>query len=283
MIQLNATKWHPRFRGHFGLFLKLLKKFNGDHCFLLSAGIAFSVLLCLIPLSFLLLSLIGAYLFSEQEVLIHIRDYLQNIFPSLDPQIMENILRIMQDRQIVGVLGLGGLAWAATWVFSSLRTALNIVFEVGRGRNILRGKAIDLLMIFFAGILLLMSMVFTVVINFFQSYQNRFPLDIGPLFPFILKYLTPFFFTFTVFFLIYKIAPNKIIPSPVALKAAFFVSFLWEIAKHLFGWYVLHLGRFSIVYGSLATLAVFFLWIYYSAIIFLLGAEMAALLERERK
>ena len=129
------------------LFVEALKKFDRDHCFLLSSGIAFSVLLCLIPLSFLLLALIGAYLFREQEVLIHIRDYLENIFPSSDPQIMEIFLRIMQDRQIVGILGVGELAWASTWVFSSLRTTLNLIFEVGKGRGVLRGKAVDLFMV----------------------------------------------------------------------------------------------------------------------------------------
>jgi membrane protein len=282
MKRLNPLKWNPKIPPSLSLLLGALKKFNRDHGFFLSSGIAFAVLPCMIPLTFLLLALIGAYLFSEQEVLIHIRDYLENIFPSLDPQIMENFLRIMQDRQIVGILGLGGLAWTSTWVFSSLRTALNLIFEVSKGRGIIRGKVVDLFMIFLAGIFLLLSMVFTSAINIFQSYQYPFRINIGPLFALILKYFFPFFFTFCMFFLIYKIAPNKIIPSAIAFKAASFTSLLWEVAKHLLGWYVLHLGRFSLIYGSLGTLVVFFLWIYYSSIIFLLGAEIAALMEKKR-
>lgn len=283
MKRLNPLKWNPKIPAAMSLLLRALKKFDRDHGFLLSSGIAFAVLLCMIPLSFLLLALMGAYLFSEQEVLIHIRDYLENIFPSLDPQIMENFLRIMQDRQIVGILGVGGLAWTSTWVFSSLRTALNLIFEVGKGRGVLRGKAVDLFMVLLAGIFLLMSMVFTSAINFLQGYQYLFRIDIGPLLALILKYFFPFLFTYCMFFLIYKIAPNKIIPSAIAFKAAFFTSLLWEMAKHLLGWYVLHLGRFSLVYGSLGALGVFFLWIYYSAIIFLLGAEIAALMEKGNK
>jgi len=283
MKRLNPLKWNPKIPASMSLLLRALKKFDRDHGFLLSSGIAFAVLLCMIPLTFLLLALIGAYLFSEQEVLIHIRDYLGNILPSLDPQIMENFLRIMQDRQIVGILGVGGLAWTSTWVFSSLRTALNLIFEVGKARGVLRGKAVDLFMVLLAGIFLLMSMVFTSAINFLQGYQYLFRIDIGPLLALILKYFFPFLFTYCMFFLIYKIAPNKIIPSAIAFKAAFFTSLLWEMAKHLLGWYVLHLGRFSLVYGSLGALGVFFLWIYYSAIIFLLGAEIAALMEKGNK
>jgi membrane protein len=57
----------------------------------------------------------------------------------------------------------------------------------------------------------------------------------------------------------------------------------WEVAKHLFGWYVLHLGKFSIIYGSLSALAIFFLWIYYSSVILILGGEVAFLLEKGRR
>jgi YihY family inner membrane protein len=52
------------------------------------------------------------------------------------------------------------------------------------------------------------------------------------------------------------------------------------VAKQLFGWYVLRLGRFSMVYGSLSTVAIFFFWAYYSSAILLLGGEVAFLLEK---
>jgi YihY family inner membrane protein len=74
-----------------------------------------------------------------------------------------------------------------------------------------------------------------------------------------------------MFFLIYKIAPNKKIDSGIALEAAFVASILWEAAKQLFGWYILYLVRFSVLHGSLSTLA-----------IFLFGGEIASLLEQEK-
>jgi membrane protein len=119
-------------------------------------------------------------------------------------------------------------------------------------------------------------------ITFAQSYRFSHFLDIGPILRFILKYPMPFFFTFWMSFLIYKIVPNKKIQFKPALQAAFFTSLLWEVAKQLFGWYVLHLGRFSMVYGSLSTLVIFFLWIYYSSATLILGGEVAFLLEKGR-
>jgi membrane protein len=276
------ARWGEGVSSNFRLFLDALKRFNDDHCFLLSSGIAFALLLCLIPLLLLVLALIGTYLFSDQEVLNHISEYLRDMLPSLDPKIRKNILEIVQDRRIVGILGMGGLLWTSTWVFGSLRSALNIIFRVKRERSLLRGKAVDLFMLFLAGTILLMSMALSSVITLSQGYLFKFPLDIGFIFHPILKYLLPFLFTFSMFFLIYKIAPNKRIHSVIALKATFLASILWEVAKQLFGWYIMHLGRYSLLYGSLSTLAIFLIWIYYTSAIFLFGGEIASILEQRK-
>jgi membrane protein len=280
--EVKSRHWNKGTQKRFFILWSALRKFDKDHGFFLSSGITFNLLICLIPLILLLLALLGTYLYSCREVLSHIRRYLENAFPSLDPRIMNNLLRIIRDRRIVGVVGIGGLVWTSTWVFSSLRTVLNIVFQAKEGRGILRGKGIDLLMVLLAGMFLLISMVFTSVMTFVQGYRFSPFLNMVPIIRFILKYIIPFLFTFWMCFLIYKIIPNKKIYFKTALQAAFFSSLLWEVAKHLFGWYVLHLGKFSMVYGSLSALAIFFLWIYYSSVILILGGEVAFLLEKER-
>jgi membrane protein len=265
------------------LLWEALKKFDDDNGFFLSSGITFNLVLCFVPLLLLLLALVGTYLYTDREVLNHLRRYIEGAIPSLDPRIMKNILRIIRDRKIVGGLGIGGLVWTSTWVFSSLRTALNVIFQVEKRRGVLQGKAIDLLMVILAGLFLWVSMLLTSSITFLEGYRVSSFLDTGAILQFVLRYLLPLFFTYWMAFFIYKIIPNRNVSFRTALKAAFFTSLLWEAAKQLFGWYVLHLGRFSIVYGSLSTLAIFFLWIYYSSAILLLGGEIAFLLERKKE
>lgn len=264
------------------LFLSALRKFGTDNGFLLSSGITFNLLFALIPLILLLLALVGTYLYSDHEVLDHVRRYLEQVVPSLDPRIMRNISRIIQDRRIVGTLGIGGLIWTAICVFSSVRSALNIIFQVEKGQGFLRGTAIDLFMIFLAGVFHLMSMTLTSVITYIEWAPFNASLDVGPIIEFFLKYLIPFFSTFWMFFLIYKIIPNKKIHVKTALQAAFFTSLFWEGTKQLFGWYVLKVGAFSVVYGSLSTLVIFVLWVYYSSAILLVGGEVAFFLEKAR-
>lgn len=272
-----------RTRGKFQFLWAILKKFDRDHGFFLSAGITFNLIICLIPLSLLLLGLVGTYLYSDKEVLTHIRRYLEGMAPALDPRIMKNILGIIQSRKIAGIMGIVGLIWTSTWVFSSLRTAFNIIFQVEKERGIFRGKAIDLLMIGLAGISHLASMGLTSLMTYTQRYRFKTPLDLGPLFGFFLKYLLPFLFTFWMFFLIYKIIPNRKIHYRTALQAAFFISLFWEVAKQLFGWYIFNIGRFSMVYGSLSALIIFFLWVYYSSVIVILGGETVFLLEKGKE
>jgi len=268
---------------NFAFIWEAIKKFNRDNGFFLSSGIAFNILVNLIPFIVVLLALAGAYIYNAQEVLNHIRAYFRDVIPALDPKIMKNLIDVIQNRQIMGILGFVSLLWFSTCVFGSLRIALNIVFMVEKSGGIFHRIGIDLLMIYLAGILLLVSMILSSVVIFLQGYQGQIPVAIGPTIQWILKYLLPFFLTVGMFFLIYKIIPNKEVHFKSALQAAIFTGLLWELAKHLFTWYVVHLARYSIFYGSLSTLIVLVLWVYYSSTILIVGGEFAYFLEEDRQ
>ena len=278
-----------RFKGlikilkNFGLLWQALKKFNDDNGFFLSSGITFNILINLIPFIMLLLALVGTYLYNDQEVLDHMHAYLRDMAPAFDPKVMGNLMDIIQNRKIVGILGFVGLLWFSTWVFSSLRIALNIVFRVEKSRGMLRGIGIDLVMIFLAGILLLVSLILSSFVTFLQGYQGQIPMAIGPTIQWCLKYVLPFFLTFCMFFLIYKIIPHTKVHFRSALQAALFAGLFWELAKHLFGWYVVHLAAYSIFYGSFSTVVIFVLWVYYSSTILIVGGEFAYFLEKDRQ
>jgi len=260
---------------------KAFEKFRKDNGFLLSSGITFNLLVGLIPLTLLLLGLAGSYLYDDNVVLEHIARYLDDVVPAFDPEIMKSIALVVRDHRIVGFLGIAGLLLTATSVFGSLRTALNIVFQVERSQGLLHGKATDLLMLLLAGLFHMASMGISSGITYLPRSSESSLSSLGALTTFFSRYLSPFFFTFWMFFFIYKIAPNRKIHFLTALQASCFASLFWELAKQLFGWYVLNLRGLSWVYGSLSTLVVFVLWVYYSSAILLLGGEIALLLEKE--
>ena len=193
--------WKREILSKLSFFLNALKKFDSDNGLLLSSGITFNLLVGLIPLTLLLLALSGSYLFSDREVLDHLRHYLERMVPPLDPTITENILGLIQDRKVVGILGIGGLVIAVLSVFSSLRTALNIVFQVEKPQGIIRGTAIDLLMLLLAGIFHIVSMAMTSVFTYYKSYPPQSVLNLGSVIIFFSKISRSLLFHFLdVFF-----------------------------------------------------------------------------------
>jgi membrane protein len=88
--------------------------------------------------------------------------------------------------------------------------------------------------------------------------------------------LLAFGFIFLMFVLIYRFLPARHIPWRIALVAATFTSVVWELLKGLFAWYVAEVAvGYTRTYGALVTPVVLVFWVYYSAVVFILGGEVA--------
>jgi membrane protein len=259
-----------------------LAKFWRDEGLFLASGIAFQVLLSLIPLTLLVFSLAGSYLFSHERVMEQFGRYLEQAAPTLDAHLRRNLVAVVAHRRATGIVGTVSLLWIATAIFGCLRMALNKIFEVPRARGALHGLGFDLAMIVLSGAAFLASMVLTAVIEYLRHAPALFPAFRERLLSGALAYFFPFLVVFLICFLIYYLVPNRRGSARASLQGALFATILWEAAKHLFAWYVSAFGKgFSLVYGSLSAMAVLLVWTYYSAVVLLLGAEVAALLEKK--
>ena len=94
--------------------------------------------------------------------------------------------------------------------------------------------------------------------------------------------LVAFTFVAAMFFSLYKFLPNKRIRWPTALLAAVFTSSMFEIAKNVFTAYVAEFNPGSIYTGTLYALVIVVFWVYYAAMIFILGGEVAQVYELRR-
>jgi membrane protein len=99
----------------------------------------------------------------------------------------------------------------------------------------------------------------------------------------LISILLAFFFTVCMFFCLYKFMSYRRIRAGTALYAAFWASILWEIAKHGFRLYLFKVAALSQIYGSFGLLFALILWVYYSCIVFVLGAEMGWVWEQKRR
>jgi membrane protein len=88
-----------------------------------------------------------------------------------------------------------------------------------------------------------------------------------------------------MFVLIYRYLPARRIPWRIALIAATFTGAMFELMKAGFSWYATNLADYRTAYGNFATVIVLFLYVYYGAVVFILGGEVGqvAALRRIRR
>ena len=86
-------------------------------------------------------------------------------------------------------------------------------------------------------------------------------------------------FNTVLFFVAYRYFPTRRVDVGAALAGALLASLLWETAKQVFRWYILSLGVYDQIYGALGFLVALTMFVYYSGIVMVLGAEYAAALE----
>ena len=111
--------------------------------------------------------------------------------------------------------------------------------------------------------------------------ENINPKAVGVVDNVFIQYLLPFFLGFLVLFVIYKFIPEVKVYTAAAAIVAAVGSLLWEVFKRGFVFYVAHLSAVGIVLGklvqgTLTSIIFFLLWLSFSLVILLWGAELAA-------
>ena len=214
--------------------------------------------------------------------------------------LLEKVLRsVSENRGSLTLYTVPIFLWFSTRFFASVRTSLNHIFDVSvrpirrRGvfSTILVAKGRDVAMVIATLALFLVNTVISALMGIFGALgEDAFPdallllSSVGG----ILAHLLAFLFGVSLFFILYRYAAQRALGWRPALMAATFTAVAFEVAKRLYGLYLLHfatLDRFSVGFNIGAAL-LFVLWVYYTALVFLLGAVVAQtwnLREMQRK
>jgi len=249
-----------------------------DNLPLLAGSISFFSLLSIVPVLLVLASVAG-FLLSSESVYLKTTELAAQLLPvSVSDESIINFLNNLQaQRKLVGLFGLLGLIWTASRIFGSIETALNAIWKLPSGRAYWHSLLLRLALVPAFLVFILLSLALTAV---YTSFRNtELPL-IGVkivAFPFFAKVTTillPVFLAFLLFFSIYKIMPRIRVSNTAAGVGAFFGACAWELAKLLFDLFAKKFAGPERFYGSAATVAFFFIWVYYSSYILLLGAEV---------
>ena len=183
----------------------------------------------------------------------------------------------MAFRGTFGLIGGLGLLFAASGVFSTMRTILNTLFEVRAQRLELVGKLKDFALVFAVVCLLLGGIALMPLIEALGDAAWVEQLLGGPLMSpieWLWFHGASLAVTWLAFFTLYHILPYGRLEKRVTAVSALWAAGLWKLAEQGFGFYLDYFGSLQRLYGAYAIGAGILFWIYYSAIVFIAAAQI---------
>lgn len=265
----------------FSIFLfskEMLKRVHEHDIFTYSASLSFYTLLSFIPLIFITIAAIGEMVGSKSAVTEHTVRWVKDLFPFITAGIEKNIYAIIEKRGLFGGIGLLSLVWSAHMVLAEGEKVIRMVFGVHKKRWLFLSHVIAwgifLLSVLFCAASFLFGLYLRLVADDLLPASTL--LTIRPLIDSILlKYIPAMMVAITVT-IAYKLLPQRTVPLSFALTGGVSFALLWEAAKKVFFIYIGKTHYFSLVYGSLGALMMFLLFVYYSALLFIIIAEVLA-------
>ncbi len=251
---------------------------------MMAAAIAFYWLLAFIPLLLLGTSAIGYVLGSSDRAVDEVMIAARRVIPRATGRDVEEFLRtLIQSRHVTGVLGIGFLIWVSMGLFEIIATSLTALTGARETRSYFRRKLVAFVLMCTVGFLFLITLMGAWILAAWPGIEElagvRLTLPAflkDPNFP---RYFTSILMGILLS-IVYRVAPVRDIRWPAAMAGATIAALLWHQAKVLFNWYLTHYARHSLLYGILGGFIGLVLWIFYTAIILLLGGLLADVLDR---
>jgi len=255
-----------------------IESFIADEALTRGAAIAFYTATSIGPVLFLVVAIAGL-VFGEEASRGAIVEQLGGLMGHSSADFLQTAIQNAGKSRSAGItatiIGAVTLLITASGVFGEMQNTLNVMWEAEpKGTTVirwLRTRIASLGLVATIGFLLLVSLVVSALLSALSSYINAY-LPFGHLILQSISFVISFCFITVLFGAIYKILPDRDIAWRDVLVGAAVTALLFTIGKLLIS---LYLGSSSVAssYGAAGSFIIVLLWIYYSAQIFLLGAE----------
>lgn len=184
---------------------------------------------------------------------------------------------------LLTLLGFIGTIWTASNLFTILRRALNLAFDIPNARPFITGRLVDMLSILGVGILVLLSLGATAALGIIRAVSSDIfhgwlvNLGWGVVF-----FLLPFVLSFGVFMMIYRVVPNRLIDRRDRMIGALLAALGFELVKIGFTIYVANFSSYQQVYGAIGGIVAFLVFVHLESTIIIVSAEIAGELAKDR-
>ncbi len=275
----------PLWRRGWSFTRRVVQKSDEDGIFFMAGAISFSVLIAFVPLFLFVVGVAGMLASSRfgdpAGVLIAFMTENLPVFRGdldVSSRIRDEITTLLADRTGFTVVGALLLIWFGGRLVETLRIVLREIFDMGQYRSLIRGKMFDVQVVLLGGVLFLINLGVTAVLKAWRDFGINFLGLEGQTLGLVQRGSVQALAVLAIwllFLFVYRYLPARRLPWETALIAATFTAAVHELLKGGFGWYVSEVANYGSAYGNLISLAVLLFWIYYEAIGFILGGEVA--------
>jgi membrane protein len=258
-----------------------------DDPFPLAAALSYYTLFSLAPLLIIVIAVAG-FAFGQEAAQNRIVETLQGLIGQESSLAIQGMIQNASNKPKTGifstVVGVIALLFGAGGVVGQLQTSLNTIWGVapkpGQGVwGFVRQRFVSFAMVLGIGFLLLVSLAISALASGFTKVMGDV-LGATVFLTHLLDLGVSFVFVTVLFAMIYKYLPDARIQWKDVWIGAGLTSFLFTIGKILIGIYLGTSGVAS-TYGAAGSLITVLLWVYYSSLIFFLGAELTQVYARD--
>lgn len=241
------------------------------------AAIAFYTVTSIAPVLLIVIAIAGL-VFGREAAQNAISDQLGALMGRQTAEVLQSAIADAGNRKSgiwATIIGTGTLLLTASGVFGEMQTALNTIWKAKPTgttvSRLVRARIASLGLVVSLGFLLMVSLAVSTALTAFGTYLDAV-LPFGKLALTVLNGLISVLLISFLFGAIYKVLPDRPLQWRDVVVGAIATAILFSIGKSLIGWY---LGSSAVAssFGAAGALIVLLLWVYYSAQIFLLGAE----------
>jgi len=197
----------------------------------------------------------------------------QNFVPQLGEQIRQYIEEFSANTGQLTLWGLVFLLVTALTLLATIEDAFNDIWKIKKGRTLGHRILVYWAMLTLGPILIALSLSMS---SYMWSLTNIGGQEIVTTLKHSLLGYLPFLLEIFAFVLFYFSVPNCEVRFKHALIGGVVAALLFELAKFGFGQYISHVTTYQLIYGALAILPVFLIWIYLSWLVVLIGAYISA-------
>ncbi|MEN8175049.1 MAG: virulence factor BrkB family protein [Pseudomonadota bacterium] len=251
---------------------RLVRRTIADKALQNAASLAYTTLLALVPLMTVSIAVLAAFPVGDRLVE-QLQDFVfDNFVPAAGEAIQEYLLDFTRNAARMTGPGFFFLVVTALLLMSSIDQAFNDIWRVRRKRRPVAKFLVYWAVITVGPLLMGVSVALS-------SYLLSLPLlsdstnGLGGYRDSLLR-LTPSVASAVAFTLLYMLVPLRRVPFRDALVGGITAALLFELAKKGFGIYLSYFPTYQAIYGAVATIPIFLIWIFLSWLVTLFGAEI---------